>query len=403
MEKRNRFVLLIFTFFVHLSCSSQAIVSKDTSKCKIDKDRALQIAFANGYERGLDSIKATLLNDTVWHFECYLCDDNTTQVSNTMDINCNTGKVEPPTLFSAVSKVYIGGKPRIYSEFPMGFEEKPVLKLKSQPYLLTSSGNEREDNISISNKNIIVFSYGFRKIGIINIDGSGFKQICEECLYPQWVNNDVIAYFKDFEHVYEFNINTLKESRLTTEPYRYDVFTVSPDNKWLAYLREHPHTETDSQGNITPIVQTCTSSREFDLWIINVLDPTIQKKVNSVSADIYDPVWTENGDSLLFYNGESKYFASNPERERITCSKLKALPDIKLTNYKKMKKGLFPAITDCKIVTADYTKRSVKNILINERGRYRECVFSNDQRYLIYTKLEKKQGDPKIWILDLTK
>lgn len=399
----NRFSVIILGLLLQQICSSQTRRTQESSKCTIDKDSALQIAFAHGYERGLDSIKATYVNDSIWRFECILCDQNNSEPSNFIDINCITGKVEPTTLMSITIHQYIGSRPRIYDEFTIDINQKPVLKLESKPYLLTNFDSERESNVTISNKNIIAFSYGFRKIGIINIDGSGFKQICQESLYPQWVNDEVIAYFKDFEHIYEFNINTQKETKITTEAYRYDVFCISPDNKWLAYLKDAPHMQYDNEGHAIGSFQTCTSPREFDLWIMNISNPTIQKKINSESADIYDPIWSEKGDSLLFYNGDSKYFVTNLETNKFTCSKLDRLYDIKLTNYKKMKNSLFPVIKDCKILAADYNKFSVANILVNERGRYSECIFSNDIQYLIYTKSEKKAGDTKIWILNLTK
>ena len=386
------------------SCRSETRISKESSKCTIDKDSALQIAFDNGYEKGLDSIKATFLNDSIWRFECILCDEDNTQRSNIMDINGFSGKVEPTNFVSISVQEYIGGRPRVYSEFPINIDQKPVMKLQSKPYLLTKFDSGRESNVTISRKNIIAFSYGFRKIGIINLDGSGFKQISDESLNPCWVNEDVIAYFKDFEHVYEYNINTMKETKITTEANAYYDFSVSPDNKWLAYLKDSPpQIQYDSLGNTNIIGRTCSSPREVDLWIMNISNPTIQKKINSISADIYDPIWTEKGDSLLFYIEDKKYFTANLEKTKVTCSQLDKLSDIKLTNYKKMKNGIFPAIKDCKIVTADYNKRTVTDILINERGRYSECVFSNDQKYLIYTKSEKKAGDTKIWILNLKK
>ncbi len=399
----NRFTIIIYGLLILQSCSSQTRISKESSKCTIDKDSALQIAFNNGYERGLDSIKATYVNDSIWRFECYLCNENNTQQSNTMDINCLTGKVEPTNLVSVSMQQYIGGRPRVYSEFPIDLDQKPVLKLKSKPHLLTDFDSGREANVTISNKNIIAFSYGFRKIGIINIDGSGFKQISDESLNPQWVNDDVIAYFKDFEHVYEYNINTMKETKITTEANAYYDFSVSPDNKWLAYLKDAPHIQYDSNGNAIGSVHTCSSPREVDLWVMNISNPTIQKKINTINADIYDPIWTEKGDSLLFYIGDKKYCATKMEKNKVTCSQLNKLSDIKLTNYKRMKNGIFPAIKDCKIVLADYNKRTVTDILVNERSRYSECVFSNDRQYLIYTKSEKYAGDTKIWILNLTK
>lgn len=400
----NRFTIIISGLLVLHSCSSQTRMNKESSKCMIDKDSALQIAFDNGYERGLDSITAVYVNDSIWHFECNLCDESNSQQTNTIDINCITGKVEPTTLSSLTVHEYIGGHPRDYVEFPIDINQKPVLKLNSKPHLLTNFDSGNEVNVTISNKNSIAFSYGFRKIGIINIDGSGFKKICDESLNPQWVNNEVIAYFKDFEHVYEYNINTSKEIKITVEPNSYYDFSVSPDNKWLAYLKDSPpEIQHDSNGNTITIAHTCTSPREVDLWIMNISNPTIQKKINSVSADIYDPIWTENGDSLLFYSGDKKYFATNLEKKKVTYSQLDKLYDIKLTNYRKMKNGLFPAIKECKIVLADYNKRTVTDILVNERSRYSECMFSNDQKYLIYTKSEKKAGDTKIWILKMTK
>ena len=88
----------------------------------------------------------------------------------------------------------------------------------------------------------------------------------------------------------------------------------------------------------------------------------------------------------------------------ITFSKLDKIPDITLPNYKKIKNGIFPVIKDCKIISVDFSKRSVKDILINERGRYHECILSNDQNYLIFTKSYNQNGDDsKIWVLDLTK
>lgn len=400
----KRFETIIIIALILQSCSTQNSMNKEFSTCTIDKVRALQIAFDNGFEKGLDTITATKSNDSVWTFECLTCDDNYTDKYDIISVNCITGKLDSSIyLTHMTSYIPIGGTPRLYSEFPLVIDNKPVLSLESKPYKLTDFESERESNITISDKDIIAFSYGFRKIGIINIDGSGFKHICDESLYPQWVNNDVIAYFKDFEHVYEYNINTLKETRITNEAYRYDIFTVSPDNKWLAYLKDAPHIEYDSNGNAIGDVQTCTSPREYDLWIMDISNPTNQKKINTVSADIYDPIWSVSGDSLLFYIGDNKYFATNLEQDKITCSQLDRLPDIKLTNYKKMKDGLFPVIKDCKIVSADYNKRSVENILVNERGRYNECIFSNDRKYLIYTKRDKKVGDTKISILNLAK
>jgi len=396
----KRFEIIIFIALILQSCST----NKELPTCTIDKDSALQIAFDNGFEKGLDTITATKLNDSIWGFECLVCDDDYTDKYDNISINCITGKLDS-TICMTHMTVYtpIGGTPRIYSEFPLVIDNKSVLSLESKPYKLTNFESESESNITISDKNIIAFSYGFQKIGIINIDGSNFKHICDVSLYPQWVNDDVIAYFKDFEHIYEYNIKTLKETKITNESYRYDIFTVSPDNKWLAYLKDSPHIQYDNNGNAIGSVQTCTSPREYDLWIMNISNPTIQKKINTVSADIYDPTWSTNGDSLLFYNGDCKYFATNLENDKITCSQLDRLSDIKLTNYKKIKNGLFPVINDCKIVSVDYNKRSVKDILVTERGRYSECIFSNDQKYLIYTKRDTKLGDTKISILNLTK
>ncbi len=387
------------------SCISQTRINKESSGCTIDKDSALQIAFDNGFEKGLDTITATKSNDSIWTFECLICDEDYSDKYDNKSINCFTGKLDLSICIGHMTNyIPIGGTPRIYFEFPLLIDNKPVKRLKSKAYRLTNFDSGREANVTISNKNVIAFSYGFRKIGIINLDGSGFKQICDESLNPQWVNNDVIAYFKDFDHVYEYNINTMKETKITTEANAYYDFSVSPDNKWLAYLKDSPpQIQHDSNGNTITIAQTCSSPREVDLWVMNISNPTIQKKINTISADIYDPIWTEKGDSLLFYNGDKKFYTTNLDKNKVTCSQLDKISDIKLTNYKKMKNGLFPAIKDCKIVLADYIKRTVTDILVNERSRYSECVFSNDRQYLIYTKSEKKAGDTKIWILNFDK
>jgi hypothetical protein len=390
-----RLVILILVFLTRQIVFSQ---------CLIDKDKALQIAFDKGFEKGIDSIKVTKIHDTIWRFECLLCDEDYSDRYDNININCITGKVEPSNYFSGITKyMQIGGKQRNYSDFPININKSPVLEVKAKPYLLTHFDNEGENRICISDKNVIAFAYGFRKIGIINIDGTGFKQICNECLYPQWIDNDFVAYYKDFEQVYKSNIHSLKQIRITKEKGGYDNFSISPNKKWLAYIIPPVRPERDSLGRINLYIHTCTDPEENDLWILKLSNPDIKKKINAKSDDIYNPTWSEKGDSLFFYIGDNKYFATDLEKAVISCSILNKHVDINLANYKKIKYGIFPAIIDCKIVSVDYNKRSVKNILINERGRYNECIFSNDQKYLIFTKSDKQYGNSRIWALNLTK
>jgi|GEM_PF-1464396 len=391
----NRFVILFLVFLSQQNSYSQ---------CLIDKDEALQIAFDKGFEKGLDSIIVTKVHDSIWRFEYLECDEDYTDQYSHININCRTGQIDSSDLWMRIGMhEQIGGRKRNNTDFPININKSRVLEIKSKPYLLTSLDYERENNISISDKNVIAFSYGFRKIGIINIDGTGFKQICDECLYPQWIDNDFIAYYKDFEQIYKSNIHSLKQIRITNEKGCYNNFSISPNNKWLAYIKPPPHPDRDSFGRINVYVHTCTDRNEDDLWIMKLSNTNIQKKINVKSDDIYNPTWSEKGDSLYYYVGDNKYFASDLEKDVITCSRLYKLFDINLVNYKKIKNGIFPAIKDCKIVSVDYNKRSVSNILINERGRYQECIFSNDQRYLIFTKCLIGNGDSRIWILDLTK
>ena len=66
-----------------------------------------------------------------------------------------------------------------------------------------------------------------------------------------------------------------------------------------------------------------------------------------------------------------------------------------------MKNGLFPFKIDCKIVAVDFRTLEPIKVLINERGRYNDLVFSNNLEHLIFTRKDCKECKQKIWIQPL--
>ncbi len=111
----------------------------------------------------------------------------------------------------------------------------PKEKLDDKPSQLLTPTIGRECNPTISpNNQFIAFQYERIKIGIININGQGFKNICNDCMYPQWIDNNWVAYLKNNNQIFKKNKNAHKEQAIT-ETGTFLDFQISPDNKWIAY------------------------------------------------------------------------------------------------------------------------------------------------------------------------
>ena len=390
MNTARKIASLLFTLML---LSNQSIAQRSL----ITKDQAITIALKNGLKKGLAEYDATLLRDTIWNVSSLVCDDESVSLYDAKLINAKTGE-EEKNIYCALGQMYhvdIGGKiERTTINSDLNIDSLPIVREEFNKKLIPF--NELESNPVFSdNDNRIAFQYGFRKIGIINSDGSDFKEICEECLYPQWLDDDWIMYFKDFEHIYKKNIHTNIEIRITKEPYGYDNFQLSPNKKLILYQSIEMWPTYDSLGN--QIFYASTNGQGQNLCIMSI-DGQEKRFFKKEWTSYNNPYWTSNSDSVIFYISGKKYVATNLSDSIIDFSEFNEQGNLSLIDDKKVLNGSFPFIYHGQVLEIDKNSLTPIRILINDIGRYKDVWFSHNKDYLIYSKTKKKYGDYSIWI-----
>jgi len=390
MNIARKIAYLLFTLTL---LSNQLIAQRSL----ITKDSAITIALKNGLKKGLAEYDATLLRDTIWNVSSLVCDDESVSLYDAKLINAKTGE-EEKNIYCAPGQMYhvdLGRKiERTTINSNLNIDSLPIVREEFNKKLIPF--NERESNPVFSdNDNRIAFQYGFRKIGIINSDGSDFKEICEECLYPQWLDDDWIMYFKDFEHIYKKNIHTSIEIRITKEPYGYDNFQLSPNKKLILYQSVEMWPTYDNLGN--QIFYASTNGQGQNLCLMSI-DGQEKKFFKKEWTSYYNPYWTSNSDSIIFYISGQKYVATNLSDSVIDYSIFNQQENLSLTDDKKVLNGFFPFIYHGQVLEIEKKSLTPIRILVNDIGRYRDVWFSHNKDYLIYSKTNKKNGDYSIWI-----
>ncbi|MDA3816449.1 MAG: hypothetical protein PF486_03665 [Prolixibacteraceae bacterium] len=390
---RNRLIFLV----LFLLFKSAGLYSQNNL---ISKDRAIDIALSNGLPVGLSEYEAEMQGDTIWIVKSLLCDDGDGQNYETVLINALNGKVITDTYVGYLTMHMTCGEQverTVINANNINIDSLPVIN-SSENRKLTSL-NEKESNpIFSDNDKLIAFQYGFRKIGVTSIYGDQFQQICEECMYPQWLDNDWIVYFKDFEHIYKKNINTGVEIKITDNPYRYDHYQLSPDKKWIIYASSEMWPTQDSLGN--PILRMSINGQGQNLCLISV-DGKIKKYFDKEWKYYYKPTWTPNGDSIYFYISAKKQIVTDISKDIINFEESDLLENLSLWEYEKINKGSFPYSQNCRVLDVNAETLSPIQFLIKERGRYRDLTFSNNKKYLVYSKTDKKRGDCSLWIMKI--
>lgn len=389
--KRARIIaslLIILMLFSNQSIAQRSLITKD---------RAITIALKHGLKKGLAEYDATLLRDTIWEVTSLVCDDELVSLFDAKLINAKTGE-EEKNIYCAPGQMYhenIGGRiERTAINDNINIDSLPIV-IEEYNKKLTPLNESESNPVFSDNDKRIAFQYGFRKIGIINSDGSDFKEICEECLYPQWLDDDWIMYFKDFEHIYKKNIHTNIEFRITKEPYGYDNFQLSPNKKWILYQSSEMWPTNDSLGN--QIIYLSTNGQGQNLSIMSI-DGQLKRFFKKEWTSYYNPYWTGNSDSIIFYISGKKYVATNLSDSIIDYSEFSDQENLSLTDDRKVLNGSFPFIYHGQVLEIDKKSLMPIRILLNEIGRYKDVWFSHNKDYLIYSKTDKKNGDYSIWI-----
>jgi len=350
---------IIFAAFFLLALSNQL----SAQRVLIDQDSAIQIALKNGLNKGLAEYKTELLNDSIWFINCLICDDDGQRIYDAKAVNAFNGQIIKDGFIAMEEMSVVFGErmERTNIHVDINLDSLPISKMELNQKLTDSCGYVLNPVFSYNDKRI-AFQYGFRKIGIVNTDGTNFKQICDECLYPEWLNNDWIMYCKDFEHIYKKNIHSDEEVRITREPYRYDDFQLSPDKKWIAYQSSEMWPSQDSLGN--QIFYASMNGQGQNLCVMS-MDGKEKKFFKKEWTYYSTPYWTKHSDSIFFYISDQKYVATNLNTHEINYSPYKGLNNMSLSDHQKVIDGTFPFIYHCQVLEID--KNSLKPVkgLIN--------------------------------------
>lgn len=362
---------------------------------KIEGSEALEIAKKNGLVEGIEE-PFIEFNNNIWTIKCLLCDENGEKYQ-IIEVDANTGKVKTAGRYFEMS---FDGRRKSTMTGILDFKNMdsiPQKRLKGDPILLSTPVIKGKCNPAISpNNQIIAFQYDRRRIGVINIDGQGFINICNECKQPQWIDNNWIAFLKNNNQIFKKNIKT-NEEKAITKTGTFLNFQISPDNKWIAYTSSDVWNTQKKDSLGFPIVHIFMNGQGQDLCLQSI-DGKVKKHITKIEKRVHTPCWSENGDTLFFNIENSTYFSTEFEKDTIKYQPIRKLNSISLRDYQRKEKGLFPIKYNCKIYAIDKNRLEPRYLLIEKPDRYSDVTFSHGLEYLIYTEKEFKDSNKKIWI-----
>jgi hypothetical protein len=380
-------VILILLFFHQLSFGQM-----------IDKHKAIAIAKENGLQHGIEP-PLIEIKDNVWEIKSLLCDD-TEKNYQVIKVDATTGEVELAGMYVEVSIIVGGQSKRTNIRNPENLNDIPLKKMDKKPYPLMTPNIGRTCNPDVSpNSQLIAFQYENRKIGIININGQEFENICHDCMYPQWIDNVWVAYLNGNNQIVKKNIKTQKEQVITGRG-TFRNYQISPDNKWIAYTSSEVWYAQKKDRLEIPVIIAAVNGQELDLCLLS-MDDKIKKYITKVENYVHNPCWSGNGDTLFFNIEHTTYFATHLEKDTINYLRFKELDSVSLADYRKIAKGLFPLNYKCKIYAIDKNSLTPKYLLNEKPGRYGDLLFTHDLKYLIFTIQAYKNSDKELWIQKL--
>lgn len=384
----NRIIIILILLVFHQLSFGQVI----------DKNKAIAIAKENGLQNGIEP-PLIEIKDNVWEIKSLLCDEteNTYQV---IKVDATTGEVKMEGGYVEVSIVVGGQSKRTKIKNSENLNDIPLKKIDKEPYPLMTPNIGRECNPDVSpNNKFVAFQYENRKIGIINIYGQEFENICSDCVYPQWIDNVWMAYLNGNNQLIKRNIKTQKEFVISGTG-TFNNYQISPDNKWIAYTSSEVWYAQKNDSLELPIISASVNGQELDLCLLS-MDGKTKEYITKINKYVNSPCWSENGDTLFFNIEHTTYFATHLEKDTINYFPIKELDSISLTDYRKIVKGLFPIKYKCKIYAIDKNSLTPRYLLNEKPGRYGDLLFTHDLKYLIFTKQEYKNSDKELWIQKL--
>jgi hypothetical protein len=383
----KKIILLVFLLLI---LSSHLIAQR----LLINADSAINIALRYGLKIGLSKYEAKLQSDTLWLINSLVCDDEYDKIYDTKIINAVNGGLIDNISFCTIQPVVCQRLERTIINSDFNSDSLPKINGGLTKMLAESVLNISNPIFSDNDKKI-VFQYGYMKIGIVNIDGTGFKGICDECMNPMWLNDDWVIYIKGFDHIYKKNIKSNTEIRITNKSYRFMNFKISPNRKWFVYQSSEMWPSNDSLGN--QILYSSINGEGQNLCLLSI-DGKEKKFFHKEWMYYYNPCWTSQSDSIFFYILDQKYLAANLNDSIINYSKFYTLQNISLNDNEKVINGTFPIVLNCQILEINKKLLKPTRILVNEIGRYRDVYYSHNMEHIIYLKREREIDEYKLWI-----
>ena len=100
---------------------------------------------------------------------------------------------------------------------------------------------------------------------------------------------------------------------------------------------------------------------------------------------VHIPVWTANSDSILFYEGNEKYYCTDLKSDSIECFQYDNYSDITLFDYTLMSGSYFPYKYRCQILEIDANTMLPTRVLESKPNRYRIMQLSHNRKYLVFS------------------
>ena len=239
-------------FFICFLLSCQQIITED---------QALEIAIENRLQEGIDTT-ISLINDSVWSIECLLYVNYNSSLKQIYKIDAKTGELLESWELTEDFLVFGPDYPRTNFAY---INDAEIPKNDNLPRpLLPENQYKHQANPTISpDGQWVAFSYGFKQISIVSIDGKILKEICDSCLSPEWTEETGwLIYDKNRKFIYKHNIHT--DSIIQLYNFRIASRTYCPKGKWIAYTKSVQHYSEDG----TPIIYP--AGGEYDLFILSL-------------------------------------------------------------------------------------------------------------------------------------
>ncbi len=373
-----------------LTASFLLISSLGITQQFIDRDQAIQLAIDYGIAEPLDSLTATLVNDTIWEVESFLCEDYNHTQTEIYRIDAITGEKYEENYGRFTASVSSSPFPKTKLNYN-GIIDSVLLLNSSAPLevLPDLTVDLSQPNISPDNK-WIAFRIGYTSLGITSLEGESYRVICDKCGFPYWTEKENMLLYVKNKEIIEHNVQTDEITSIQNCNDRIHSYSYCPTGNWFASIKSFPRTSDNPNEIIVSM-----NGADYDLFIFS-LETDKEIRITH-SGNISNPVWNYSGDTLFFNDKDVPYSATEFDLSEPQVGVANHLKNITVWDYTKSVDGVFPYIRNCQIYLVSTTTLKPLNYIVKDRGRYSDVTMSKDGNYITYTM--KKNGVKRIYLI----